>query len=80
MNPCSATKYSRYVQINTRAVHFVGRSVRISHNPSPNARHSGIPTGISIALATDLSRSRGARLPAILSASHALVHFPPQFA
>jgi len=41
INPCSATRCARYGQISTRAVRFVGRSVRISHRPFPIGRHSG---------------------------------------
>ena len=45
MNPCSATRCSRCKQSSTRAVRFVGRSVRISHKPLPIGRQSGMPTG-----------------------------------
>jgi hypothetical protein len=45
MKPCSATKCSLYKHSTTRAVRFVGRSVRISQRPLPIGRHSGIPTG-----------------------------------
>src|ERR1035441_1017483 len=45
MKPCSATKYPWYGHNNTRAVRFVGKSVRISQRPPPIGRHRGIPTG-----------------------------------
>ena len=73
MNPCSATRCS---QINTRAVRFVGRSVRISQGHHPWRDTAAFPPAIAIALATSPCLSRAVPLPATPSTTPAPARFP----